>query len=463
MKDVTNALVNMLVSTRYEDLSAQTIDTVRRSTLDIMGCMLAGSSVPECETLVRTFTKLGSASGAHIVGRSSRMAAPWAAFVNATAGRALDMDDLYEPGQLHATVAVVPVLLALADVSDRLMSGREFIATVATAIDLLGRLSVAPRQDSNITGISHTYHFGTFAAAAAAARALGCDQNGVRNALGLALGMAGGTRQPNLEGVASIRVQQGWAAHSGLMAGLLATQGLQGPEAVFEGRFGYFNVYHPGGWDAGQLVDDLGKRFAVDALTIKFYPACKYAHGAIEAISNIQRRRPFQIGEVQRVRVRVPEISFSAVCQPEQAKRTPTTVPEAQFSLPYLAAATLVRGRMTVAELEPSAIMSDDLRFWSKRVEIERDDSLAKVPDALSAAAVEIELTSGERLSETVLGTVGDPQRPCDFARVVEKVDNLLTASGESVRAKLPAIVDILTSLESVSDMRVLGGLLEVS
>ena len=460
---LTDALVDMLVATRFEDLAAGTVAAVQRSTLDLIGCMLAAANVPECDALLRIAGGADATRGARVFGRSVRLAPAMAAFVNATAGRALDMDDLYEPGQAHATVAVVPVLLAIADTLDKPMSGKEFIAATAACVDLLARLSLAPSRSPTETGISPTWHFGTFAGAAAAARALGCDRNGMRSALGHALGMAGGTRQSNLEGVASIRVQQGWSAHCGVMAGLLAAQGIGAPKAVFEGKFGYYNVYNPGAWDPEPILADLGKRFAMDALTLKLYPACKYAHGAIEGMLLLRGRRPFRTEEVRRIRVRVPEMSYSSVCVPDAAKRAPESVPAAQFSLPYLTAATLVRGRLSVAELSLDTIRDEEILAWTRRIQVERDDSLvADHPLALSAAVIDVELASGEILSESVLGTAGDPQNPCNFEQVLAKARGLLAGSGVA-NSRLDEIAAMVASLEAVPDIRALGGLLQAA
>jgi 2-methylcitrate dehydratase PrpD len=424
----------------------------------VLGCTIAGAHVPECDQLLALASSLGGAPHATLVARPQRASAPLAALINATAGRAFDMDDLYEPGQMHASVAVVPAGLAVAEMLDRPIAGREFVAAVAVSVDLLARLSMAPRRDSNATGLSHTYHFGTFASAAMTARLLGCDARGMRNALGLALGMAAGTRQPNLEGAAAVRVQQGWAAHAGVMAGLMARHGIGAPAEVFEGRFGYFNVYLGGDYDPDVLVDGLGERFAVDDLTIKFYPACKYAHGAIEGILAVRQQHPFDEDAVRHVHVRVPHASFSSVCVPDDVKRAPSTVPEAQFSLPYLAAATLVRGRFTLDELSATALQDPVVRKWTRRVTVERDDRLA-APGALSAAAIEVELASGERLQHTVTRTAGDPERPASFAAIERKLADLVAAAPAS-SVPLEPVVRAVSRLEDLADVRELAALL---
>ncbi|MBI2526400.1 MAG: MmgE/PrpD family protein [Candidatus Rokubacteria bacterium] len=460
MRGLTRRLSAMLVGTRFEDLSRHAGDAVKRSILDTLGCGLAGAGVAECDLLMESLTPMGSAPVATVVGRRLRLASPFAAMVNATAARALDMDDLFEPGQTHASVAVVPTALAVAEMLDRPLSGREFMTATTVAVDLLARLSMAPHRDSNETGLSHNYHCGVFASAAAAARLLGCDERAMQSALGLALGMAGGTRQPNLEGVPAVRVQQGWAAHAGVMAGILAWRGVGGPAEVFEGHYGYFNVYHRGEYAPERLVAGLGERFAVEDLTVKFYPACKYAYGAVEAILSLQRQRVFDSTSVRRVHVRVPGASYVAVCQPEDRKRAPASAPEALFSLPYLTAAALVRGRLTPAELTPAALADPQVLDWARRIEVERDDGLAIPPDALSSAVVQVELTSGERVEERIIRTVGDPRRPPRYDEIEEKVRVLVDGAGGRDVADVKTLAGTVAALDELPDVRELAGLL---
>jgi 2-methylcitrate dehydratase PrpD len=229
---------------------------------------------------------------------------------------------------------------------------------------------------------------------------------------------------------------------------------------VFEGKFGYFNVYSPGGWDPQPILDGLGKRFAMEALTLKLYPACKYAHGAIEGMLNLRRRHPFATEEVRRIHVRVPEMSHSSVCIPDAAKRAPDSVPAAQFSLPYLTAATLIRGRLSLDELGPDALRDPRILDWTRRIEVERDDEFSKHRMALSAAVIDVELASGEVLSETVFGTAGDPENPCDFEQVLGKARGLMQGAGIG-DARVDAIAATIGALEDVPDIRALSELLQ--
>ena len=61
------------------------------------------------------------------------------------------------------------------------------------------------------------------------------------------------------------------------------------------------------------------------------------------------------------------------VCEPVANKRRPANAYDAQFSIPYLVAASLVRGRFTLAELEPEALSDERILRLCDLVDYEVD------------------------------------------------------------------------------------------
>lgn len=448
------ALARLVVHPDFADLPAPASAAVRRSVLDTLGCVLAGAAAPECVSLRRLLGVMTDAQGATAIGTANRVPAPWAALVNATAGRALDIDDLYEPGQVHASVAVVPAALAVAEALGRRVSGAEFIAAVAAGLEVLARVSMTPLDDIHVTGLSSSYHYGVFAAAAATARLVGGGEAVARNALGLAAGLASGTRQPNVEGVGAFRAQQGWAAHAGVMAGLMAAHGIEGPAESLEGRCGYFAVYHRNRYRPEPVLAPLAPPFAVEALTPKFVPACRFAHGAIEGILAL-RGAAGDGAQVTRVRVRVAGSHHAAVCEPA-SRRTPRSASEAQFSLPYLTAAALVRGRLAPADLLPESLCDERVLDWAQRIETTPDAAFASAP--LGAAAVDVELAGGRSLSRTVMHPGSD--QAADFDATATKIRELVSPVDAPRAVRL---IDAVAALDTLSDVRVLADVLRTA
>ncbi|TIP51356.1 MAG: MmgE/PrpD family protein, partial [Mesorhizobium sp.] len=82
-------------------------------------------------------------------------------------------------------------------------------------------------------GLRTSPTFGTIGAAAAGAVALGLDAAQARSAVAIAAAATGGTLEPVRSGTDEWRIQNGRAAQGGLVAALLASQGVQGaPDAL---------------------------------------------------------------------------------------------------------------------------------------------------------------------------------------------------------------------------------------
>src|SRR5207244_13105509 len=75
----------------------------------------------------------------------------------------------------------------------------------------------------------------------------------------------------------------GQAASAGLCSAVLAQTGFTGAQNIFNGRFGFFELYQPNGYDALVLLRDLGTAFRGEALAYKPYPCGRPLHAAIDA------------------------------------------------------------------------------------------------------------------------------------------------------------------------------------
>ena len=102
-------------------------------------------------------------------------------------------------------------------------------------------------------------------------------------AFGIAYSHAAGNRQCILDGALTKRMQAGQAASAGVFSAVLAQTGFTGARNIFNGRFGFFELYQPNGYDASVLLRDLGTAFRGEALSYKPYPCGRPLHAAIDA------------------------------------------------------------------------------------------------------------------------------------------------------------------------------------
>jgi 2-methylcitrate dehydratase PrpD len=107
-------LASYVSSTRYEDLPASAIAIIKTVVLTNLGGALGGAFVDGCQQAVEVAREWGARPEATLWVHGGKVSAHDAAFANSIMARALDLDDIMQPG-IHIGASAVPVALALAE------------------------------------------------------------------------------------------------------------------------------------------------------------------------------------------------------------------------------------------------------------------------------------------------------------------------------------------------------------
>jgi 2-methylcitrate dehydratase PrpD len=344
------ALARHVCRTGYADLPASAVESARRDLLDTFGCMLGGSGSPGIGELFAVASRWGGLGESRVLLRGVSLPSPQAALLNASMGHALDFDDTLDTGgSIHPGVSVLGAVLAVSDSLGN-VSGKELLLAVALGLDVSCRVALASTVDR---GWHRTAAMGVFGAAAAAGKLLRLTPEQMLAALGIAYSHAAGNRQCILDGALSKRMQAGQAASAGVFSAVLAQTGFTGAHDIFDGRFGFFELYQPNGADPSVLLRDLGTAFRGEALSYKPYPCGRPLHSAIDAA--LAARAQLHIARadsIAAVTIEADPASHADQFERGSAKRRPTQVVEAQFAQPFLIATALVHGRVGIAEVD---------------------------------------------------------------------------------------------------------------
>src|SRR5205807_4930426 len=285
--DAAWPLAQHVCRTRYGDLPASAVESARRDILDTFGCMLGGSGSPGIDELFSMIARWGGSEESRVLLRDTRLPAPQAALLNASMGHALDFDDTLDTGgSIHPGVSMLAAVLAVCDSLEG-VTGRDLLLAVALGLDVSCRIALASTLDR---GWHRTAAIGVFGAAAAAGKLIGLTPEQMLAALGIAYSHAAGNRQCILDGALTKRMQAGQAASTGVFSAVLAQTGFTGAQNVFNGRFGFLELYQPDGYDALALQRDLGTAFRGEELSYKPYPCGRPLHAAIDAALMVRAR-----------------------------------------------------------------------------------------------------------------------------------------------------------------------------
>src|ERR1700751_6091382 len=171
--DLTQVLAHKSAALEYEDLPRDARELAGQCILDYFGVAVAGAGDELARLLFDELAEAGGAPQASVIGHQTRLPALSAALVNGAAGHALDYDDVNMAMPGHPSVAILPGLLALAEL--RRSSGREVITAFVAGYETACRIGAALQPGHYNLGFHSTGTVGAFGAAAACARLLGLD------------------------------------------------------------------------------------------------------------------------------------------------------------------------------------------------------------------------------------------------------------------------------------------------
>ena len=444
--DPASRLAQHVCRTGYADLPASAVELARRDILDTFGCMLGGSGSPGIDELFAVTARWGGLPESRVLLRGVRLPAPQAALLNASMGHALDFDDTLDiGGSIHPGVSVLGSVLVVCDTLDG-VTGQDVLLAVALGLDVSCRIALASTVDR---GWHRTAAIGVFGATAAAGKLIGLTPQQMLDAFGIAYSHAAGNRQCILDGALTKRMQAGQAASAGVFSAVLAQTGFTGAHNIFNGRFGFFELYQPNGYDASVLLRDLGTAFRGEALSYKPYPCGRPLHGAIDAALTARARlaieRPDAIASVT---IEADPAGHSDQFSRGPAKRRPTQVVEAQFAQPFLVATALVHGKVGITEVD--GLGDASVLALSDRITGVAEDGRPK-----GSISIRVQTTDGRSVTVDAADPIGSPQKPLTKAQFESKFrDCACNAVQPLADASVDAVLATIEQLETLPDAR---------
>ncbi|MFP5020709.1 MmgE/PrpD family protein [Pseudonocardia phyllosphaerae] len=424
-------------SARLDDVPVDVQERARHLILDAVGLAFASTTHPFSGTAARALGAFGGPGEQPVLGLPDRLPARDAATLNGVLIHGMDFDDTHIPAVAHVSAAAFPAALAAAIA--RGADTRALLLAYVLGIEVSARVGIGGAGGFHDVGFHPTAVAGAFGAAVAAGTVAGLDTDELTAAQGVVGSMSSGLLEFLADGSWTKRLHPGWAAMSGLTAAGFAEAGWSGPATVYEGRFGLYNSHLAGRETRPEVVGDgLGETWELMRTAVKPYPICHFIHAFADAALIL---RP-EVGDtaIREIRCAIHPVPGKVVCEPAEAKWAPRTEYDAKFSLPFVVATILLRGRFGLAELEDDALADRAALDLAQRVRVVEDPDSA-FPGAYSGA-VEIELDDGRVLRHREQVNRGHDQRPLTNDEIVAKFRGTIgRAAPDAVADRVQAAV----------------------
>jgi 2-methylcitrate dehydratase PrpD len=414
----TAKLADFVAKLSYSDLPPGVVHTAKLCLLDTLGVGLFASQMPWTKIVAQIGHERKGAEESVVWGRRAKVPAEYAALANGVAAHGIEMDDRKPSLGLHPGCQVIPSALAL---SEKLhLDGKKLITAITAGYEMIfhvGKAIPRPRR-----GINSAAHKGVWGSVAASTKALGLNKTQTLNAFGLAGFMASGISDYSEDGSTSMmkRLMGGWPSHSGVMASLLAQNGLTGLGTMLEDKWGYCRIF------AGdeeprleELTKDLGRSFQILQREIKPYAAWGGSHLCIDAVNLLKREYQIEPRDVENVIV----LCANRLYQNRQI-RSPQSIMAGQMSMPFITSLAFFYD-LRDPEIWKEEILRDEriLEFLN-RVECHVDDEIEtrwRISGGQGEVKIVARLKGGVERSAIVAHSKGTTENPMTEEEIREK------------------------------------------
>lgn len=431
MRTTLERLARYVVEYPAEELPKTTAEMARRALLDLLGCAVAGAPLSSARAARHVAARLYAPGRARVWFGRDPLVPAGAAFANASAASALDLDDGHRRAGGHPGASIIPAVLAAAAETDP--SADQLLAAIALGYEIGIRIAAA-RDFARLDTLSSGRWCG-IAAAAAAAYLGGLDAAETAEAMAIAGVVAPGLSASGYSRRMGNSVKEGipWATALGLAAVELAREGYTGPTDLLD---------HQDYFDADAVMAGLGGEAAIESIYFKPYGCCRWIHAALDAVLAIRATPGYRPERIERI-----EVETFARALRLSNETAPTTLEGAQYSLPFCVAAAAQEGAAPFLPLPASLLGRGDLAALAERVAIRVDPELDRRFPGEAPARVRIH-ADGKIHERTVHAALGDPANPMDEDALRRKFMTLATVVPTR---KAERLVDAVLGLEGGS------------
>ncbi|MEX2451269.1 MAG: MmgE/PrpD family protein [Rhodospirillales bacterium] len=444
----TKGIAQFVANLKYEDIPAEARHRVKLLILDSLGCGLYSYDLAWSRILRETLTDIDDTRRATVWGTKQKLSGVHAALCNGTQIQGFEIDDVHRQGALHVGAVVLPPLVAIAEMNKG-MSGKEFMTSAVAGYEIGPRVGMCMGKQHLEQGWHTGGTIGVFSAAAGAIRALGLTAEQAVHAIGMAGTQASALMAAQF-GAMVKRMHAGKSAQSGFYAALLAKRGFTGIIDVFEAEYGGYCTTLSRStdlFDRTELTKGLGKNWELMRILLKFYSCVASNHTTLNAIENMQKKKPFGADDVEKIVVYGSKSTVEHVGW----EYRPEGVTAAQLNLGFCIGTLLIEGECFVDQFSEAIIADPKRMAFAKKVECVEDAAITDLgADMRHKVRVVLTLKDGTEMEDTVEKARGSEVNFAPDEQIVGKFKKLAVKA--LPQKQVDALADAVMDMENLKD-----------
>ncbi len=322
----------------FDDIPKDVLAHLKDVVLDGYGCGLFGSTTPWMRIYKKVLTQLTDRQEATIWGTEQKTSVISAMMINGAAINSFELDDTHTDGIIHVSTGVLGCVTAFAEMLGD-VNGKEFLVALALAYEVSCRVAAPVGVELAHQGFNNTGVCCPFGSTVGVGRLMGLSTEQLQHAMGIAGNWSSGLQAVQYSAMAK-RIVPSKSSEGAIIGCMLAKEGFTGIPDVFENKFGgFYNCFTDDIYDEERIVGDLGKRWELMGIGLKFYSTCRSKHTTIDALKDFKRKHPdIKPEDIKKIVVHTTSITKKYSVDADSI----VSVVSAQLSHPYVCPVTLI-------------------------------------------------------------------------------------------------------------------------
>lgn len=397
-----NHIGDFILETNYENLSMKTKEIIKKAFIDTIAVTIAAENKKLSLILREINEKKFSESYNSTVVTALKSNPSEFAFLFGTMSHILDYDDVNFTFYGHPSVTLIPTILALS--KEKNLSGKKMIEAYAIGFEVQAKIGESMGKEQYQMGWHTTSTIGIYGAIAAASKLLSFDEKQIKSAIGLASSFASGIRK-NF-GTMTKPIHVGLVAKNALTISEMVEYGVTSNENIFSPPLSIDLITTNQSVDFSPL-----RRLGIDweieqnEIIFKKYPCCAFTHRSIDATLDMVKKYEIHHNDVEIIEALVHPIVPKVLIYEK-----PKSITEAQFSLYYCLAASIIDKKINLSTFAEQKIKRRFVRALMDKIQVKVDASQKdEAVEKFSTISIN---ANGKKYESVIHFPKGHPENP---------------------------------------------------
>ena len=437
-------MIDLFIEQIMKEPDQDTILKTKLEIIDWIGYALAGTKTKKAIPFCKLQQSLPEGQSLNLFGKR-KLNVLDSAFINASVGNILELDDVHRTSIIHPGDTVIPAAIATSSLVD--IDILNFLKAIVIGYETAIRMGICMGENHyEIFYSSATC--GVFGAAAASSYILNFKSNSkaiyqnINTAIQLSTMTSSGVWQCRKGDGEAKQYALANASKSGVTSAFLAQNGAQTPSDMIEGELGFLKGFK-NHIDYKELIK-INNKLLINDVSNKPWPACRHSHPVIGVTLDLQKKllkNNIQINQISEIIIETYKTAIDFCDKPK-----PRNDIEGKFSLQHCCAISLIYGDILEDYFKENILNNSCISEIRDKVIIKNNPQMTNNFPNNYSASVSLKLKDGSVLKKTNLDAKGDPENPMTQKEICDKTLNLINSNFSGLEDINVLIQDIISN-----------------